>query len=460
MLAWLGLGLVAHGAVDSAGRSPHTKLAPESVNVSAHAKTSAIHSPEYIAKMEKLAVKKSGGTKDDPDHKHESTVIRTDDDVLDITDVMQEGIDMKMLKLRPKSSVLVNATIVITDIPLISSDDERAEFQGQLVMMWRDPRLKLPNGQSRIQLNDNDVWSPQVDFYNVIGAVQIPATKMALLQVSDRSYLVKTQRFFGSFASRTDGTYFPFDRQMLPIVIEMFGNPAEAVAFDPDLYQGLLEHVPSAKDDFHVDGIRTSLTNVPKVTGRQYSRLAINVLVTRKWVNKIFPCYAPVTILLLLCCMSVYIDPASVPARTTLTIVCLLSSIMIHSHLEQGAPGFSYTDALGVWTIVCAAGSVALFLRVHWLRQTEDVAWKIRMEKLAGEPEPEEFKDNSTKKMLRKLGMLGREESPPSKRVDEVARVWMPVIFVVEMILFIIPALGSINADYAGSIEHIGLKHG
>merc|ERR1719424_2373799 len=80
------------------------------------------------------------------------------------------------------------------------------------------------------------------------------------------------------------------------------------------------------------------------------------------------------------------------------------------------------------------------------------------MEKLAGEPEPEEFKDNSTKKMLRKLGMLGREESPPSKRVDEVARVWMPVIFVVEMILFIIPALGSINADYAGSIEHIGLK--
>ena len=59
-----------------------------------------------------------------------------------------------------------------------------------------------------------------------------------------------------------------------------------------------------------------------------------------------------------------------------------------------------------MWTIVCAAGSVALFLRVHWLRQTEDVAWKIRMEKLAGEPEPEEFKDNSTKKMLRKLGML------------------------------------------------------
>ena len=52
--------------------------------------------------------------------------------------------------------------------------------------------------------------------------------------------------------------------------------------------------------------------------------------------------------------------------------------------------------------------------------------------------------------------MLGREESPPSKRVDEVARKWSPSIFLVEVILIVIPAMGSINADYAGSIEHIG----
>ena len=332
LAAWLGL--LAHGAVDSAGRSPHAKLAPEAVNVSEHAKTSAIHSPEYVAKMEKLAGKKS--TDDTPVEK--PPVLRTDDDILDISDVIVGGLEMSRLKLRPKSSVVVNATIVVTDIPLISSDDERAQFQGQLVMMWRDNRLELPHGQSRIQLQPNDVWTPQVDFYNSIGSVTIPATKLALLNVKDRSYLVKTMRFFGSFASRTDGTYFPFDRQMLPIVIEMFGNPAEAVRFDEELHQGLLEHVPSAKDDFHVDGIRNHLSLVPKVTGRTYSRLSVNVLVTRKWINKIFPCYAPVTILLVLCCLSVYVDPASVPARTTLTIVCLLSSIMIHSHLEQGDP--------------------------------------------------------------------------------------------------------------------------
>ena len=84
--------------------------------------------------------------------------------------------------------------------------------------------------------------------------------------------------------------------------------------------------------------VRARARSSPATTGRTYSRLSVNVLVTRKWINKIFPCYAPVTILLILCCLSVYVDPASVPARTTLTIVCLLSSIMIHSHLEQGGP--------------------------------------------------------------------------------------------------------------------------
>ena len=236
----------------------------------------------------------------------------------------------------------------------------------------------------------------------------------------------------------------------------MFGNPEEAVAFDPNLYQGKLSHIPSAKDDFYVDGIRTSLSSVKKVTGRSYSRLAINVLVRRKWVNKFFPCYAPVTILLALVCLSVYVDPASVPARTTLTIVCLLSSIVIYSHLEKGAPGFSYTDALGVWTIACAAGAVSLFLRVHWLRQTEDVDWKKKMEKLAGEPEGDDSsKDNSTKKVLRSLGMLGRESSPPSQRIDEVARKYLPCIFIIEALLFILPAVGSFTHDYGGEVEHI-----
>jgi len=108
-----------------------------------------------------------------------------------------------------------------------------------------------------------------------------------------------------------------------------------------------------------------------------------------------------------------------------------------------------------VWTIVCAAGTVAIFLRVHWLRQTEDVAWKIKQEKLAGEPESED-QDGPIKKMLRKIGMLGKQESPPSKRVDEVARMWLPSIFIVEAVLFLIPALGSMSADYAGSVEHIG----
>jgi hypothetical protein len=353
--------------------------------------------------------------------------------------------------------VLINSTVVVTDIPSIDTDHERAEFQGQLVMMWRDPRLKLPPQVARMQLNENDLWLPQVDYYNVIGKVVIPATKTALVQKNEKSYLVHTQRFFGKFGSRTDGTYFPFDKQLLPIVIEVFGNPTEAVAFNPDLYAGMLSHVPSTKDSFILDGTRTHLSDTRKVTGRNYSRLTVSVLVRRKWYNKLFPIYAPVTILLALVCMSVYIDPAAVPARTMCTIVCLLTSVVVYRNLSDSTPGFGFTDALGVWTILSAAAAVSIFLRVHWLRQTEDIAWKQNMESMSDDfSKVHSFeKENSAKKMLRKLGMLGRDSSPPSKRVDEIARNLLPLLFVVEFLLIVIPAMGSFGADYQGHVEHI-----
>jgi len=381
------------------------------------------------------------------------------DELLDITAVIADGVDAADLKLRPTGRVFVNATVVITDIPHITDDKDRAEFQGQLVLQWADPRLKLPEGLDRMQIRDSDVWAPQVDYYNVIGAVAVPATKTALLQNADETYVVHTQRFFGAFASRTDGTYYPFDLQLLPLVIEAFGNPSDAVAFDPDHYKGLLSHVPSNKDAFHVDGTRTRISEERKVTGRSYSRLSVSVLVRRKWVNKIFPCYAPVTILLTLICFSVYMDPAAVPARTALTIISLLSSVVVFRNLANGTPGFGWTDALGVWVIFCAAGAVAIFVRVHWLRQTEDVAWKKKMESMAedySKNQDDEPKENSTKKMLRKLGLFGRDSDPPSKRVDEVARKYLPLIFAVEAFLIICPAIGALTHDYGGTVPQIG----
>jgi len=48
----------------------------------------------------------------------------------------------------------------------------------QITMQWRDSRLRMPDGLSRVQLQDGQVWTPQIDFYNDIGGIRLPATKV------------------------------------------------------------------------------------------------------------------------------------------------------------------------------------------------------------------------------------------------------------------------------------------
>jgi hypothetical protein len=174
--------------------------------------------------------------------------------------------------------------------------------------MWPDRRLILPDGNDRVQLNNDDVWTPQLDYYNSIGKVESPATKLALMNMGGITVLVQTSRFFATFASRIDGRFFPYDKQRLSIVIEVFGNPAAAVAFDPSDYHGKL--MPGLiNDNWYIDDVDVEISKTFKVTGRAYSRLTANVLVRRKWTNEIFVAYVPVTILLCLAYASLFIDP-------------------------------------------------------------------------------------------------------------------------------------------------------
>jgi hypothetical protein len=58
----------------------------------------------------------------------------------------------------------------------------------------------------------------------------------------------------------------------------------------------------------------------------------------------------------------------SVPARTTVTIIGLLSSIMVYSRISANTTAMNFMDALAVWAIIVAASALVIFIRVHWLR--------------------------------------------------------------------------------------------
>ena len=56
------------------------------------------------------------------------------EDVSDITKILAKGTTIEELKVRPSYGLLLNATVVVTNSPIIDSAAERADFQGQLVL--------------------------------------------------------------------------------------------------------------------------------------------------------------------------------------------------------------------------------------------------------------------------------------------------------------------------------------
>ena len=100
----------------------------------------------------------------------------------------------------------VTISVTITDVFDIDQSKSTFEVQGQVVLQWHDSRLAMPTGTTRVQLHENDVWTPQIDFYNNVATLLRPATRIALLGPTPGptglALLTQTMRFVGTFAMR------------------------------------------------------------------------------------------------------------------------------------------------------------------------------------------------------------------------------------------------------------------
>ena len=100
----------------------------------------------------------------------------------------------------PHCPLPVDLTLTLSNMFGIDETAGTFKVQGQVILQWHDPRLRMPSGIDRVQLQEHDVWTPQIDFYNQVGSLQLPATKVSLLGPTGQARVTKTMRFVGTFA--------------------------------------------------------------------------------------------------------------------------------------------------------------------------------------------------------------------------------------------------------------------
>ena len=150
-----------------------------------------------------------------------------------------------------------------------------------MLLTWQDRRLTLPGAGSRavIELpedaSNDPIWTPAIDWYNGLSVQE--HRKLALV---NRSTLVLTRRFSGQFAVRLSFFYFPFDKQVLPIVVEAFHEPRTKVVFSPAHAQmrGGLQN-----PQWSLDNMTIIEQPSVKITGIEFDRVTAHLLCSRKW---------------------------------------------------------------------------------------------------------------------------------------------------------------------------------
>jgi len=319
-------------------------------------------------------------------------------------------------------------SVTLTNVFKIEETASTFSAEGQVVLQWRDPRLGMPTGVTRVQLLDNDVWAPQIDFYNDIGEIRLPATKTSLLGEPGQALVTKTMRFVGDFAMRMNFLYYPGDKHALPLEIELFGNPSDAAFFNSSSVAMMPGAVGSTI--WSVDDVVWRIDDVPKPsTGLSYSRLVVNLKTSRDITAYIFNLFLPILLMLFITWFTFFIDPRAVPARAGLTITALLVSYTFYNHVQEDLPtcGYmTYTDLFCIFAIVGGVAALLLFIRVHWLLRLAS--------------------DNKPPDMVHKQPPI--DYKARAEWADATARLLFPVYILIAFCFALVPIFRSSQDSY------------
>jgi len=297
-----------------------------------------------------------------------------------LDDLLQPGTNKSELIARPPSNgpLPVDITVTVSDLFDISEKQSTFWLEGQVVLQWKDRRLAMPAGLTRVQMTDADsrlLWTPQIDFYNEVGQLEIPARKLSLLGATGHSLLTQTMRFSGKFAMRMNFVYYPGDKHALPVEIEIFGNPTSAAFLNSSAVNMITGAVASSLWDS--DKLETQIDDIVKPsTGLTYSRLTVHIDLARNIEAYAINLYLPLFIILCLTYLTFYIDPRSVPARGAMCVLATLTAYTFYNTVTENMPetGYvTYTDVSCILAIFGGIISLLSYARIHWLlRQAGD----------------------------------------------------------------------------------------
>jgi hypothetical protein len=158
-----------------------------------------------------------------------------------------------------EAPLMLSVALYVTNIVAIDEADEYFTIDGYLYMSWRDQRLALDpvDGTHMRHFKEGDMWMPPMELANAIKYNRYSYT----LKVDPKGVVQYMERFDANLSDSYQLREFPFDRQVLNVVLEpfldrkfslIFASEDLGSGFSHEAYAGLA--LWSVEDLFYVPG--------------------------------------------------------------------------------------------------------------------------------------------------------------------------------------------------------------
>ena len=287
--------------------------------------------------------------------------------------------DLLSLPTPPKGGpVVVRAGFDLRDINQIDDEAETFEFEGVLVLEWRDERQSFDPAaevvreklyQGAYQFNElSPAWFPQVVLVNESGLYEKHGV---LLRVRPDGSLRLVETVNAAAKTDLDLRRYPFDRQRLEAIFEVLGFDESEVALRPMAAgEGPAPAAAVRLPQWKLVGVGASSRSQPASHAGRLgvaSTFVVSMDVERKSFFMVRLVIVPLALIVMLSWSVFWMDQSSVGDRVSVSFIGILTVVSYQIVLSEILPRISYVTFMNGFLnmsffVMCASVVVNLWV--------------------------------------------------------------------------------------------------
>ncbi|KAK2159281.1 hypothetical protein LSH36_155g04080 [Paralvinella palmiformis] len=264
-----------------------------------------------------------------------------------------QGVDAR---IRPPNAdngtVVVKVNLYVLSLSSISAINMEFTTDIYFREFWNDPRLIYADGPPHISLSSrfiDQIWTPDLYFPNEKSAKLHGVTMPnRLLRIFPDGNVVFSIRMTLVFSCPMEFEAFPMDTQTCAIKIESY-------AYETHELQLAWQDPPVEIDDelelpqFELMEINNVTCHKQYKTTGKFPCLKVTFSLYRRLGSFLLQVYIPSTLIIIVSCISFWINMDAVAARISLGVTTVLTMTTHLTGLTNSVPKVSYPKAIDIW---------------------------------------------------------------------------------------------------------------